>query len=190
MLRLTIEEPELTNILRHLQTTHLPINDADVIGGYRLEAESARFISFSKVILHRFLSVTQGESHALAQSLIHTSCGSEAWPRLDIQFCGGSLARQYTNLRLTVTHTVTYWGKLQQRRHDAQALHSVASLGKSQQCRRDARLKHYTQWLQTTQECETTHKTRINNESTTSRLHQLSVQSEDNLEIIYYSTWI
>eukprot|EP00971_Amphidinium_carterae_P072612 1436116-Amphidinium_carterae.1 len=72
MLFLSIEEPRLTNILKQLQTIHQPITDANVISGYSLDAESERFISLSKVILLRLLSMIEGESHALVQSLIHT----------------------------------------------------------------------------------------------------------------------
>eukprot|EP00971_Amphidinium_carterae_P042661 838525-Amphidinium_carterae.1 len=46
---------------------------SQIIGGYTLGAEAERFTSLSKVILHRLLSMTQGESHALVQSLIHTA---------------------------------------------------------------------------------------------------------------------
>eukprot|EP00971_Amphidinium_carterae_P008552 168703-Amphidinium_carterae.1 len=71
MLFLSIEEARLTAILKNMQTTRQPITDADVIGGYTLEADSERFISLSKVILHCLLSMTEGESLALVQSLIH-----------------------------------------------------------------------------------------------------------------------
>eukprot|EP00971_Amphidinium_carterae_P211773 4202392-Amphidinium_carterae.1 len=51
--------------------------------------ESQRSISLSKVIPHRLLLMTEGVSHALVQSLIHTACGYEAWRQLN----GGSVAR-------------------------------------------------------------------------------------------------
>eukprot|EP00971_Amphidinium_carterae_P099247 1963147-Amphidinium_carterae.1 len=64
MLFLSIEEPRLTAILRQLQTTRQPITHQTVISGYNLDAESERFTSLNKVILHRRLSMTDGESHA------------------------------------------------------------------------------------------------------------------------------
>eukprot|EP00971_Amphidinium_carterae_P259196 5143668-Amphidinium_carterae.1 len=67
--------------------------DRNVIGGYTLEAESGRFIPLSNVILHRLLSMTEGESNALVQSLMHTACGYEAWRQLNVQYYGGSVAR-------------------------------------------------------------------------------------------------
>eukprot|EP00971_Amphidinium_carterae_P186768 3707349-Amphidinium_carterae.1 len=81
----SIAEPLLTAILKR---TRQPITDADVIGGYSLESESERFTSLSKVILHRLLSMTEGESHALVQSLTRTACGYEAWRQLNIQYYG------------------------------------------------------------------------------------------------------
>eukprot|EP00971_Amphidinium_carterae_P182654 3624775-Amphidinium_carterae.1 len=72
MLFLSIEEPRLTNVLKRLQTICAPITDLDVIAGSHLKQETERFASLSKVILHRLLSMTEGEGHALAQSLIHT----------------------------------------------------------------------------------------------------------------------
>eukprot|EP00971_Amphidinium_carterae_P321350 6387141-Amphidinium_carterae.1 len=59
MLFLSIEEPRLTAILKALQTARQPVTDTDVIGGDTLEAESERFVSLSKVILHRLLSMTE-----------------------------------------------------------------------------------------------------------------------------------
>eukprot|EP00971_Amphidinium_carterae_P312050 6202897-Amphidinium_carterae.1 len=88
MLFLSIEEPRLTGILKQLQTTRQPITDANVISGYSLDGESKRFTSLSKVILHRLLSMTEGESHVLVQSLIHTACGYEAWRQLNTQYHG------------------------------------------------------------------------------------------------------
>eukprot|EP00971_Amphidinium_carterae_P100250 1982689-Amphidinium_carterae.1 len=54
-----------TIILKQLQTIRQPIPDHIVISGYSLEEESERFTSLSKGILHRVLSMTEGESHAL-----------------------------------------------------------------------------------------------------------------------------
>eukprot|EP00971_Amphidinium_carterae_P114772 2273452-Amphidinium_carterae.1 len=122
------------------QTIRQPITDANVISGYRLEAESERFVSLNKVILHRWLSMTEGESHALVQSLIYTTCGYEAWRQLNVQYSGGSVARQYTKFRLILSPT---WGN-----------HNNAS----------EMLKHYTQSLQTIQGYETTHNTKINDD--------------------------
>eukprot|EP00971_Amphidinium_carterae_P249243 4947513-Amphidinium_carterae.1 len=127
MLFLSIEEPRRTGILKHLQTIRQPITDANVISGYSLETESERFTSLSKIMLHRLLSMTEGESHALVQSLIHTGCGYEAWRQLNIQYYGGLVARQYTTLRLILSPTRGY--------------HNSAG----------EMLKHYTQWLQTIQ---------------------------------------
>eukprot|EP00971_Amphidinium_carterae_P177135 3512906-Amphidinium_carterae.2 len=70
MLFLSTEEPRLTNILKLLQTIRQPITDANVISGYSLDAESERFTSLSKITLHRLLSMTECESHALVQSLM------------------------------------------------------------------------------------------------------------------------
>eukprot|EP00971_Amphidinium_carterae_P155995 3092608-Amphidinium_carterae.1 len=89
MLFLNNEEPRLTGILKQLQTIRQPITDANVISGYNVETESERFTSLSKVILHRLLSMT------------------EAWRQLNIQYYGGSVARQYTNLKLILSPT---WG--------------------------------------------------------------------------------
>eukprot|EP00971_Amphidinium_carterae_P133643 2647065-Amphidinium_carterae.1 len=71
--------------------------------------------------------MTEGESHALVQSLIHTACGYEAWRQLNIQYYGGSVPRQFTTLKLILSPT---WG-------------NQNSAGEM--------LKHYTQWLQTIQ---------------------------------------
>eukprot|EP00971_Amphidinium_carterae_P025784 508747-Amphidinium_carterae.1 len=61
MLFLSIEEPRLTGILKQLQTIPQPITDANVISGCSLEAESERFTSLSKIMLHRLLSMTEDE---------------------------------------------------------------------------------------------------------------------------------
>eukprot|EP00971_Amphidinium_carterae_P200115 3971423-Amphidinium_carterae.1 len=53
-------------------TIRQPIADRNVINEYNLEADAERFISLSNVILHRLLSMTDGESHAPVQSLICT----------------------------------------------------------------------------------------------------------------------
>eukprot|EP00971_Amphidinium_carterae_P288249 5722597-Amphidinium_carterae.2 len=124
----SIEEPRLTAILRQLQTIRQLITDANVISGYNPEAESGRCTSLSKVMLHRLSSMTEGESHALVQSLIHTAYGYEALRKLNIQHYGGSVARQDTHLKLILPPT---WGN-----------HSSAG----------EMLKHYTQQLQTIQE--------------------------------------
>eukprot|EP00971_Amphidinium_carterae_P083366 1649863-Amphidinium_carterae.1 len=98
---LRIEELRLTAILKSLRTTRQPITDADVIGGHTLEAGLERFICLSRVTL----SMTEGESHALVQSLIHTSYGYEAWRQLNIQYYGGSVARQFATLKLILSPT-------------------------------------------------------------------------------------
>eukprot|EP00971_Amphidinium_carterae_P054474 1073093-Amphidinium_carterae.1 len=100
MLFLSIEEPRLTNILRRLQTIHQPITDANVIGGYSWEAETVRFTSLSKVTLHRLLSMTEGEGHALVQSLVHTACGYGAWRQLNIH--AGEMLKHYTQWLQTI----------------------------------------------------------------------------------------
>eukprot|EP00971_Amphidinium_carterae_P330242 6463172-Amphidinium_carterae.2 len=128
MFFLSIEEPRLTNILKRLQTIRQPITDANVIGGYTLEAESDSSLSARS----SYTGYCQGQ-----KSLIHTACGYVAWRQLNIQYYGGSVARQYTNLRLILSPT---WGN-----------HSSA--GKM--------LKHCTQWFQMIQEHEPTHKAKI-----------------------------
>eukprot|EP00971_Amphidinium_carterae_P348929 6490748-Amphidinium_carterae.1 len=90
----------------------LPITDPDVIGGYTLEAESERFISVSKVILHRLLSMTEVQARCSSTTL--------------------SGFRRFKSMR---------------------------------------RLTRPRSMM-------------------TSGLHQLSIQSEDNSEIIYHSTWM
>eukprot|EP00971_Amphidinium_carterae_P095087 1881406-Amphidinium_carterae.2 len=54
----------------------------------------------SKVILHRLLPMTEGESHALVQSLIPTASGYEAWRPLNIQYYGGSEYETTHNTRI------------------------------------------------------------------------------------------
>eukprot|EP00971_Amphidinium_carterae_P015135 298917-Amphidinium_carterae.1 len=76
-------------------------------------------------------------THALIQSLIHTACGYEEWRQLNVQYYGGSVARQFTTLKLILPPT----------------LGNHSSAGEM--------LKHNTQWLQTIQEYETTNKTKI-----------------------------
>eukprot|EP00971_Amphidinium_carterae_P223248 4429814-Amphidinium_carterae.2 len=49
--------------------------------------------------------MTEGESHALVQSLIHTTCGYEAWRQLNTKYYGGSVAKQDTNLKLILSPT-------------------------------------------------------------------------------------
>eukprot|EP00971_Amphidinium_carterae_P150546 2984221-Amphidinium_carterae.1 len=96
MLFLSIEEPRLTNILRRLQTIRQPMQMSLVDTHWK---QSRRDSSLST--LHRLLSMTKGESHASFILL----CGYEAWPQLNIQYYGGSVARQYTNLRLILSPT-------------------------------------------------------------------------------------
>eukprot|EP00971_Amphidinium_carterae_P326225 6456902-Amphidinium_carterae.1 len=61
MLFRSLEEPRLTDRLKQVQTICQPITDANVISGYSLDAESERLTSLNKVILHRLLSMTEGE---------------------------------------------------------------------------------------------------------------------------------
>eukprot|EP00971_Amphidinium_carterae_P228891 4540806-Amphidinium_carterae.1 len=58
---------------------------------------------------YTFLSKTQGESHALAQSLTYVACGYESRRQLNSQYYGGPNARQYTNLKFIVSRA---WVKL------------------------------------------------------------------------------
>eukprot|EP00971_Amphidinium_carterae_P038667 760198-Amphidinium_carterae.3 len=95
MLFLSIEEPRLTVILRQLQTIGQPITGHNVI----LEEEAERSTSLSKVILHRLLSMTQ------------FLCGYEVWRQLNIQYYGGSVARQYMNLELILSPRTVKIGK-------------------------------------------------------------------------------
>eukprot|EP00971_Amphidinium_carterae_P138755 2749712-Amphidinium_carterae.2 len=84
--------------------------------------------------------MTEGESHALAQSLIHTVCGYETWRQLNVHYYGRSVTRQYANLRHILSPT---W-----------ANHNSAS----------EMFKHYIPWLQTIQEYEWTRKTGISDD--------------------------
>eukprot|EP00971_Amphidinium_carterae_P138287 2739937-Amphidinium_carterae.2 len=63
-----------------------------------MQSDSTSRTSF--LILHRLLSMTEGESHALVQSMIHTACGYEAWRQLNIQYYyGGSMASKERKAR-------------------------------------------------------------------------------------------
>eukprot|EP00971_Amphidinium_carterae_P005062 101311-Amphidinium_carterae.2 len=135
---LSIEEPRLSVTLKQLQTTRQPIIDQNVISGHSVEDESERFTSLSKVILHHMLSMTEGESHALVQSFIHTACGYEMWRH----FKHSVLWMEVQGQGSTPTSKAS-WG----------SRNSAAEM-----------LKHHSQWLQTIQEHETTHKTRISDD--------------------------
>eukprot|EP00971_Amphidinium_carterae_P054768 1078706-Amphidinium_carterae.1 len=87
---------------------HQPVN---VINGYNLEAKAERFISLSRVILHRLLSMTEGESHGLVQSLTRIACGYETWCQLNIQYYGGSVA---THASVMLKHYTQWLQTLQE----------------------------------------------------------------------------
>eukprot|EP00971_Amphidinium_carterae_P334135 6469228-Amphidinium_carterae.1 len=63
---MSIEEPRMSPILKRLQTIRQQITDRDVIQGVDgLEQEADRFVSLSRILLHRLLSCTTGEPHSL-----------------------------------------------------------------------------------------------------------------------------
>eukprot|EP00971_Amphidinium_carterae_P203154 4031645-Amphidinium_carterae.1 len=97
MLFLSIEEPRLTPFLHQLQTIRQRVTDEDVINEADLQAETETFKSLSKIIPHRLLSMTEGEPHALVQS-IHTSHTYKACGQLNLRYSGTPEARQHTKL--------------------------------------------------------------------------------------------
>eukprot|EP00971_Amphidinium_carterae_P156841 3109154-Amphidinium_carterae.1 len=76
----------------------VPIAGLDFTSGSHLEQETERFISLSKVILHRLLSLTEGESHALAPSLMWIPTMETAEHSVPCRFSSKATHEPHTHL--------------------------------------------------------------------------------------------